>query len=55
MEYILENEQIKLTVSAHGAEPVSVVMKKAAKSVSGRVINLSGAAMLPFSSPTQEN
>ena len=28
MEYILENEQIRLTVSAHGAEPVSVVTKK---------------------------
>lgn len=28
MEYILENEQIRLTVSSHGAEPISVVMKK---------------------------
>lgn len=28
MEYVLENEQLKLTVSSHGAEPVSVIAKK---------------------------
>lgn len=28
MNYILENEQMKLTVSSHGAEPISVIMKK---------------------------
>ena len=28
MEYILENEYLKLTVSSHGAEPVSVISKK---------------------------
>lgn len=28
MEYVLENECLKLTVSSHGAEPVSVIAKK---------------------------
>ncbi len=28
MEYILENEEIKLTVASQGAEPVSVIVKK---------------------------
>lgn len=28
MEYVLENEQLRLTVASHGAEPVSVIAKK---------------------------
>lgn len=28
MEYVLENECLKLTVSSHGAEPISVIVKK---------------------------
>ena len=55
MEYVLENEQIKLTVSSHGAEPVSVIAKKTVLNACGMQTSLYGAATPPFFFPTPEN